>query len=286
MSRHERIEHPVAAPIDALTSAEVAHRIEEASARRASLPARSLVCLGLLGGLYIGFGGALATLVLTDSNLGFGLGRLAAGVAFSLGLVMLVVAGGELFTGNNLMVAAYASGKASLKGLLRNWGLVLAANAAGCVLLALAIHYGGVLQTGGVEATAARIAEAKAQLGWGAAFLRGILCNVLVCLAVWLSTAARSVEGKVVAIVFPISAFVALGFEHCIANLYLMPAGMLAGANVGWSGFAGNILPVTVGNTVGGAGVAIAYWIVHSSGRTPLWQSAGHERRPVPSPQS
>lgn len=249
--------------MDAFTSAEVARRIESVSIQRASLPIRSLVCLGLLGGLYIGFGGALATLVLTDNTLGFGLARLTAGVAFSLGLILLVIAGGELFTGNNLMVVAYAGGKASLSALLRNWVVVFTANAVGGVLLAFAIHYSGALEGGGVEATAVRIAEAKVQLGWGAAFLRGILCNALVCLAVWLSVAARSVEGKAIAIVFPISAFVALGFEHCIANLYLLPVGMLAGANVGLLGLAGNIAPVALGNTVGGAAVGLSYWLVH-----------------------
>jgi len=251
--------------LDAFTSAEIARRIEAVSIQRATLPTRSLVCLGLLGGLYIGFGGALATLALTDNSLGFGLGRLTAGLAFSLGLIVLVIAGGELFTGNNLMIVAYAGGKASLRALLRNWSLVFTANAAGGVLLALAVHYSRVLQTGGVEATAIRIAEAKAQLGAGTAFLRGILCNVLVCLAVWLSAGARSVEGKAIAIIFPISAFVALGFEHCIANLYLLPVGMLAGANVSLLDLVGNILPITLGNILGGVGVGVAYWLIHLS---------------------
>jgi formate/nitrite transporter len=191
----------VPASVDALTSAEVARRIESLSIQRANLSARNLICLGLLGGLYIGLGGALATLVLTDNGLGFGLGRLTAGIAFSLGLILLVIAGGELFTGNNLMVLACAGGKASLRSILRNWGVVFAANAAGAILLAVVIHFSGALQAGDVYRTAARIAEAKANLGAGAAFLRGILCNALVCLAVWLSVAARSVEGKVVAIV-------------------------------------------------------------------------------------
>jgi formate/nitrite transporter len=268
MSKHESIGHlptSLASPvsIDAFTPGEIARRIESVSMQRARLPARSLVCLGLLGGLYIGFGGALATLVLTDNAMGFGLGRLTAGIAFSVGLIMLVVAGGELFTGNNLMVVAYASGKAPLAAVLRNWGIVLAANAAGGLALALAMHLSGVLDAGGVKATAVKIAEAKAHLGGGTAFLRGILCNMLVCLAVWSATAARSVEGKVVAIAFPISAFVALGFEHCVANLYLLPVGMLAGASVELGDFAGNIAAVALGNTVGGMAVGLAYWLVH-----------------------
>jgi formate/nitrite transporter len=249
--------------VDTLTPFDIAQRILAANAKRAGLPLRSLIILGVLGGMYIGFGGALATLALTDGHLGFGLGRLAAGVAFSLGLVMLVIAGGELFTGNNLMVVALASGKVSARCVWRNWGVAYVANAAGAILLAITIHHTGILEAGNVKATAVRIAEAKAQLGFVPAFLRGVLCNMLVCIAVWLSVAARNVEGKVLAIVFPIGAFVALGFEHCVANLYLLPIGMLSGANVTLAGFLGNLIPVTLGNIVGGAGLAVAYWLVY-----------------------
>jgi formate transporter len=259
-------QHPASA--DSFLPGEVARRIEAANVQRATLPIRSLLLLGLLGGLYIAFGGALATLVLTDNGLGFGLGRLTGGLAFSLGLIMLVVAGGELFTGNNLMVVAYASRKISGAALLRNWVLAYAANAAGAILLAFAIHLSGVLDGNTVKATAIRIAEAKAQLDTGSAFLRGILCNMLVCLAVWLSVAARSVEGKAIAIAFPISAFVALGFEHCIANFYLLPIGMLSGAQVTAGDFLANIVPVTLGNTLGGVLVAAAYYAVYL-GNTP-----------------
>ena len=251
---------------DALGPADIARRVEAANVCRAHLPVGVLMVLGVLGGIYIAFGGALATLALTDSALGFGPGRLAAGVAFSLGLILLVLAGGELFTGNNLMIVALASGKVSARCVCRNWTLAYAANAGGAVLLAFAIHHTGILDSGGVKTTAVRIAEAKAQLGFWPAFLRGVLCNMLVCLAVWMSAAARSVEGKVLAIVFPIGAFVALGFEHCVANLYLLPAGMLSGANVTLGAFLGNIVPVTLGNTVGGAGLAAAYWLVYLSG--------------------
>ncbi len=248
---------------DTLTPADIALRILATNEKRAGLPRRSLIILGVLGGVYIGLGGALATLALTDGHLGFGLGRLAAGVAFSLGLVMLVIAGGELFTGNNLMIVALASGKVSLRCIWRNWGVAYAANAAGAVLLAVVIHHTGILDSGGVKATAVRIAEAKAQLGFVPAFLRGVLCNMLVCVAVWLSVAARNVEGKVLAIIFPIGAFVALGFEHCVANLYLLPVGMLNGANITLAAFLGNIVPVTLGNIVGGVGLAVAYWLVY-----------------------
>jgi formate/nitrite transporter len=130
-------------------------------------------------------------------------------------------------------------------------------------LLALAIHQSGILDAGNVRATAIAIAEAKVQLSFGQTFVRGILCNMLVCLAVWLSLAARGIEGKVVAIVFPISAFVALGFEHCVANLYLLPVAMLNGANIDFWSMLANIVPVTLGNTVGGAGIATAYWFTY-----------------------
>jgi formate/nitrite transporter len=249
--------------VDPYAPGDIARRLEAANVARASLPVRSLLLLGLVGGVYISFGGALATLVLTDNALGYGLGRLAAGLAFSLGLIMLVVAGGELFTGNNLMVLAFAGRKISLRAMLRNWGLVYAANAIGAVLLALAIHYSGILDGNGVKTTAVKIAEAKARLDMPTAFLRGVLCNMLVCVAVWLSTAARSVEGKVVAIAFPISAFVALGFEHCIANFYLLGIGMLSGADVKAVEFAANIASVTAGNTLGGIVLAAILFLIY-----------------------
>jgi len=252
--------------IDPLLPVEIAARLAAVGAKRASLPTRSLILLGLLGGLYIGLGGALATLVLTDSALGYGLSRLIAGVAFSLGLIMLIIAGGELFTGNNLMVLSLASRTTSASALMRNWGLVYLTNAAGAVLLAFAMHESGVFDAGGPAATAIKIAEAKAHLPPASAFVRGALCNMLVCLAVWMSVSARSLEGKVLAIIFPISAFVALGFEHCIANFYLIPIGMLYGANVSVVDLVRNLVAVTLGNMTGGAALAIAYWLVYLDG--------------------
>ena len=253
------------ASADPFVPGEIAERLEAANVQRANLPIRNLVLLALLGGVYIGFGAALATLVATDTTLGYGLGRLASGLAFSLGLIMLVVAGGELFTGNNLMVLAFASRKVSSQALLRNWGIAYLANAAGAVMLAFAIHLSGIADNAALKATVIKIAEAKVQLGVAPAFLRGVLCNILVCLAVWLSVAARSVEGKAIAIALPISAFVALGFEHCIANFYLLPVGMLSGAPVSFSAFISNIVPVTLGNTLGGVIVATAYYLVFLS---------------------
>lgn len=174
MTDHMSTQQPSA---DALVPADVARRLEAANVKRAVLPLWSLIVLGVLGGIYIAFGGALATLAITDTSLGFGLGRLAAGVAFSLGLILLVIAGGGLFTGNNLMIVALASGKVSWRCVWRNWTVAYASNAAGALLLAFTIHHAGTLDSGGVRATAAGIAEAKTQLGIVPAFLRGVLCN-------------------------------------------------------------------------------------------------------------
>jgi formate/nitrite transporter len=271
--------------MDPFAPGDIARRLEAANVSRAGLPVGRLLLLGLVGGIYISFGGALATLVLTDNTLGYGLGRLAAGLAFSLGLIMLVIAGGELFTGNNLMVLALAGRKISIRSMLRNWIVVYPANAVGAVLLALAIHYSGVLDGNGIKTTAVRIAEAKAQLDVPTAFLRGILCNMLVCLAVWLSAAARSVEGKVVAIAFPISAFVALGFEHCIANFYLLGIGMLSGGQVSPAAFATNIAAVTVGNTLGGVVLAAILFLIYL-GRDQVQRSRVLFSPPVVAPPS
>jgi len=260
---------PHATFLDAVSPSEIAQRLEAASVQRAGLPTRSLILLAGLGGIYLGFGGALSTLVATETMLGYGLGRLATGLAFSLGLFMLVVAGGELFTGNNLMVLAFASRKISFQAVLRNWVLAYAANAVGAVTLALVIHLSGVMDNAAVKATVVRIAETKAHLGMTPAFLRGVLCNMLVCLAVWLSVGARSVEGKAIAIALPISAFVALGFEHCIANFYLLPIGMLNGAQIGFTDFVGNVVAVTLGNTLGGVIVAATYYVVFLSDHRP-----------------
>jgi formate transporter len=207
------------------------------------------------------------TLVMTGTALGFGPARLLGGLAFSLGLILVVVGGAELFTGNNLIVMAWAERKITTLQLLRNWGLVYLANLAGAVGTALMVHWSGTLALGdgAVAATAVRLAEAKIALSFGEAFFRGVLCNILVCLAVWLCFAAHDVASKVLAIVFPISAFVALGFEHSVANMYLIPIAWLAGAEtITWAGFVGNLVPVTLGNIVGGGVfVAAVYWLIY-----------------------
>ncbi len=253
-------------PLDAYPPAQVAAMVEAVGIKKANAPFLQLVMLGLLAGAFIAFGAMFYTLTVTDSTLGLGPTRLLGGAAFSLGLILVVVAGAELFTGNNFIVMAWADRKVSTAALLRNWVIVYLANALGafgCVVLVL---LSGTLGIGGgaVAETAARIAEGKLALSFQEAFFRGILCNALVCLAVWLCMAAREVVSKVFAILFPITAFVALGFEHSVANFYLIPTGLLAKGGFDLAGFLGNILPVTLGNIVGGSlFVALVYWVCY-----------------------
>ncbi len=252
---------------DAYAPAQIARLIEAGGVAKARLPLVKLAALGVLAGAFIAFGAMFYTLVVTGSDLGFGPGRLLGGVAFSLGLILVLVGGAELFTGNNLIVMAWAERKVSTAELLRNWVVVYLANFAGALGSVALFYLAGVLDMNGgaVGETAAGIARAKLELDFPTAFFRGVLCNTLVCLAVWLCFAARRVTGKILAIVFPISAFVALGFEHSVANMDLIPIGMLAsGEGIGTAALIANLVPVTLGNIVGGSGlVALTYWLVY-----------------------
>lgn len=253
--------------LDAYTPAKIAELVENIGVKKAVLPATSTITLGLLAGAYISFGAMFYTLVMTDPNLGLGPSRLLGGIAFSLGLVLVVVGGAELFTGNNLIVMAWADRKVSTIQLLRNWSLVYIANLIGAVGSAILIYLSGVLSinSDAVAETALNIAITKINIDPFQAFIRGILCNALVCLAVWLCIAAHDVASKILAIVFPISAFVALGFEHSIANMYFIPLGMLINhGEIGLSGFLTNLIPVTIGNIIGGGlFVAFVYWVIY-----------------------
>ncbi len=242
-----------------------------------------LSILGLFAGVYIGFGAELAIMVTHDmgSFLGAGMAKLIAGAVFSVGLMLVVIAGAELFTGNNLIFLSVLDRQVSVGKLLRNWGIVYFANLAGALLLVLLMYETGLWKTNGalVGAKALSIANAKVNLTFLQAFSRGILCNWLVCLAVWMAVSARAVVGKIFAIFFPIMAFVASGFEHSVANMFFIPMGlMLKGqeAVVAAAGLAGklshltiggmimNLIPVTLGNIIGGAFfVATLYWIVY-----------------------
>jgi formate/nitrite transporter len=253
--------------LDAFKPAEVARRIEEAGIAKSCLPLLQLITLACLAGAFIAFGAAAFTAVMTGADLTFGPSRWLGGSVFSLGLVLVIVGGAELFTGNALIVMAWVDGKIGSNALLRNWLFSFIGNFAGAIAIVLLMHLSGLLK-GGTGATAMAIAEAKLKLGFLEAFARGILCNALVCLAVWLTFAARSASDKILAILFPISAFVLLGFEHSIANLYFIPAGWAAGAEVTMAGFIANLVPVTLGNIVGGAGgVALSYWLAYRPAR-------------------
>ncbi|MBT3767947.1 MAG: formate/nitrite transporter family protein [Rhodospirillaceae bacterium] len=268
--------------IDAYAPPEIASRIETAGVKKAHLPVLQTMVLAVLAGAFIAFGGMFYTLVVTDSGMGFGPQRLLGGIAFSLGLILVVIAGAELFTGNNLIVMAWAENKISTHQLMRNWLLVYIGNFVGAMATALIVYWSGILSLGdgALGETAKAIAHGKVQLPFMEAFLRGVLCNTLVCLAVWLCFAAHTVTGKILAIIFPVSAFVALGFEHSVANMYLIPIGYLASVGdssatglmsyftatngITLSGFIGNLVPVTLGNIVGGSVfVALVYWIVY-----------------------
>jgi len=249
--------------VDAYKPAEVALRIEEAGVKKAALAAIPLLTLSVLAGAFIALGAAGFTAVLAGTTPGFGPARLLGGIVFSTGLILVVVAGAELFTGNTLIVMARVDGRVSTAALLRNWAYAFTGNLIGALAVVLLMSLSGLLE-GPKGDTARSIAEAKVALGPMAAFTRGILCNMLVCLAVWVSFAARGVADKILGIVFPISAFVLLGYEHSIANMYLIPLGWALGANVTLASFLGNLIPVTLGNIVGGAGgVALTYWLAY-----------------------
>lgn len=252
--------------LDAYSPKEVAGRVQEFCVIKAHMPLSTMFMLGVLAGGFIGLGALMFTLVASDGTLGFAATRLVGGLAFSLGLILVTVAGAELFTGNNMLAMAWADGCVTTRQVLRNWIVVCVSNFVGATGLAVLVWLSGHagMNAGAVGQTAIKIATAKAGLSLGDAFFRGLLCNVLVCMAVWMALAGRSVTDKAVAIVFPITAFVAAGFEHSIANMYFFPLAMLLGAPLGWGDFGRNIAPVIAGNLVGGSVfVALVYWVIY-----------------------
>lgn len=256
--------------VDAYSPPQIAEKIEAVGVKKAHLPLLQMTALGVLAGGFIGLGALFFTVVASDATLPFAISRVLGGVVFSLGLILVVIAGAELFTGNNLMVMAWVQGRIPTLLLLRNLAVVYVANLVGAAGLAVLVYWSEHWRLGDIGAAAVKIAAGKVALPFAAAFFRGVLCNLLVCLAVWLAMAGRSVTDKVLAIVFPIAAFVACGFEHCIANMYLIPLGMLlapAEAPIGIGGFVANLVPVTLGNLVGGAGmVGLVYYLIYGRG--------------------
>ena len=268
--------------IDALLPAEMARRAEYIGVSKAEAPALRTFVLAILAGAFIALGAIFATTVSAGTSIAlpFGVTKLLVGFAFCLGLVLVVIGGAELFTGNNLIVMAWASRKVSTSAMLRNWGIVYAGNFVGSVGTAVLIFLSRQYTFGGglVGASALATANGKVSLGWFQALMLGLLCNILVCLAVWLTFSARSTIDKIATIIFPITAFVAAGFEHSVANMYFVPVGLLIKtldpvftasasldlSNLTWSNFlVNNLLPVTIGNIIGGSiFVAAVYWSV------------------------
>jgi formate/nitrite transporter len=252
--------------LDAYRPAEIARLIETAGVAKARLPLVPLLTLGLLAGAFIGLGALFHLAVLAGAEPGHGPTRLAAGLAFSLGLVLVIVGGAELFTGNALLVMARVDRLVSTGALVRNWSLVWLANLAGALGLAALAALAGFAD-GPLGSAATTIAERKVPLSVVELLVRGALCNILVCLAVWLSFAAREVAGKVAVIALPVAAFVALGLEHSVANMFLLPFAMLAGSGIGAEAAARNLAWVSLGNLLGGGGgVALAYWAAWRAG--------------------
>ncbi|MFH0799922.1 MAG: formate/nitrite transporter family protein [Pseudomonadota bacterium] len=253
------------------TPAEIAQAVVNACKIKVKLSWRPMFILGILAGAYIAFGAELATLISTGvaDKVGLGFAKFLAGSVFSVGLMLVVIGGAELFTGNNLIFTGFIMGEVGWVEMMRNWIIVYFGNLAGSLLMVYIMTHSGLVD-GAVGVTALKIASAKVSLPWDQAFFRGIGCNWLVCLAVWLAFGAKDVVGKIFAVYFPIMAFVASGFEHCVANMYFIPMGIALKANAAvvaaseiapeqlanltWRGFAiNNLVPVTLGNILGGA---------------------------------
>lgn len=249
---------------DCYSPREIAERVETVGVTKANLPLIPMLALGVLAGGFIGLGAMFSTLVLSDAQLSFAVARVLAGAVFSLGLILVVVAGAELFTGNNLLVMACVSHRITVRKLLANFIIVYFANFIGAAGLAAIVALSGHAEMHDVGRTAIAIATAKVTLPFGEAFFRGVMCNLLVCLAVWLAMAGRSATDKILAIIFPITAFVAAGFEHSVANMYFLPLAMFLHADIGAGDVLHNLVPVTLGNLVGGAGmVGLVYHTIY-----------------------
>ena len=253
---------------DAYKPAKIALLVESVGVGKAHLPVMQMFVLAILAGAFIGFGAAAYTAVMTGADASFGPSRLLGGLVFSLGLILVIVGGAELFTGNALMIMAAVERKITLRRMLRSWGIVYLGNFVGAAGLAVVFGFSGLLE-GAMGATATAIPEIKASLLPMEAFIRGALCNTLVCLAIWLTFAARSAASKILGILWPISAFVLLGLEHSVANMYFFHQGWMVGSNVTISDALSNLVWVTLGNIAGGAGgVALAYRFAFLSARS------------------
>jgi formate/nitrite transporter len=263
--------------LQAYSPAEIEEAVEKVGVKKANLPLLASFMLAIVAGGSIGFGAIYYTIVASDPTLSFATVRVLGGLVFSLGLVLVMVGGAELFTGNNLIVMAWASGKVSARTMLLNWVIVWLGNLVGALGLIVLVYFSHHLDMndGRIGLSVLNTAAGKIRPDMLTLFVKGILCNVLVCAAVWLAYAGRSVTDKIVALILPISAFIAAGFEHCVANMYFLPMAWLlvqtghAPANFDASlitlpGIIHNLVPVTLGNIVGGAGfVGAIYWAIY-----------------------
>ena len=270
--------------IDAYSPRQIAEQVQAVGVVKARLPPLAMLMLGISAGGFIALGALYSVIVFADPTLSFAVSRLLGGLAFSLGLVLVVIAGAELFTGNNLLVMAWADRKITTTELVRNWVVVYFANAIGAIGIALVVWLSqhGAMNEGAVAAQYVKIAAIKTALPFWEAFFKGVLCNLLVCLAVWMAMAGRGVTDKILAVIFPISAFVAAGFEHSVANMYLIPLGILLAPGApamatapDWWGFVSNLVPVTLGNIAGGSIlVAAVYHLIYGRGlKRGSWES-------------
>jgi len=274
-------QQPALFSLNAYSAAEIKEAIEKVGIKKARLPFLASFMLAVIAGGSIGLGALYYTIVASDAELSFATTRVLGGLVFSLGLALVLVGGAELFTGNNLIVMAWASGSVSSKEMLVNWTIVYLGNLVGALGLVLLVFFSHHLDMNGgrIGLSILNTAVAKIQPDSFTLFVKGILCNLLVCLAVWLAYAGRSVTDKIVALILPVSAFIAAGFEHCVANMYFLPLAWLqvqaGGAPAGFDasaitlgGIVHNLAPVTLGNIVGGAGlVGIVYWVIYRAAK-------------------
>lgn len=263
----------------ALTPAQTEAKAETVGIGKTQMETPRVIALSIMAGLLIGSGALFMTLVKSDSSLSFATASVLGGVCFSLGLISVIVAGAELFTGNSLMVMALFSKKIGVGALVKNWVIVWIGNFVGSLILVGVIALAGTagLNNGAVGQSMMTVAAGKINLSWAAIFFRGIGCNFLVCLAVWMGFAGKTVIDKIFTSIFPVMAFVALGFEHCVANMFFLPMGVVAKdvlgvaytgsaniANLNWGGVFYNISAATLGNIVGGAVfVGLIYWVAY-----------------------
>jgi len=276
---------------DALIPVEMAARGEEVGVKKAHLAWEKVFMLSILAGAFIGLGAIFATTVVAGASgvLPFGLTRLLAGLVFTLGLILVIVGGAELFTGNNLIMMAWADKKVSTGLMVKNWAIVFVGNFVGSILTVIIMYFAEQFKfgNGSIGMSALATANAKVQFSFIQAVALGIMCNAMVCMAVWLCFSARTTTDRILAIIPPIAGFVAAGFEHSVANMYFIPMGLLIknGAPdtfwkminktpadfpaLTWNGFfINNLLPVTIGNIIGGGiMVGLVYWFVYLRGQ-------------------